>query len=196
MTHVVSLLYENGRPNSRALALRACEEAAGEGQGVGLVMNMSILHLVHALLHLSSPSAPSSSHPDLPNIAAAVSTTAAACGLDNLPSVHGESILVGIILGERALVQGGVGSFVTAAQLQRLHLQHSSTFAIIKAFYPLAPPQALDSQRLHIAFASKDFGFSSVGQLVIAGFFVPVLACAPYSTRADQRSPRVAVAAL
>ncbi len=64
------------------------------------------------------------------------------------------------------MVHGGVGSFLAAMQLQRLQKQRSSAFAVIRAFYPLAPPDALDGRRLHIAFASKDLGFSSVGQLV------------------------------
>lgn len=166
MSAVVALLYENGSLNERARALQACSSSGGREQALGFAANMSVLELVHAVLHVSAPPPPPPSHPDLPGLVAAVSAAAAACGFGSLPSATGEKILAAVALGERAMTQGGVGSFATAAQLQRLQQQRSSAFAVIKAFYPLAPPDALDSRRLHVAFASKDFGFSSVGQLV------------------------------
>jgi hypothetical protein len=166
MSAVVALLYENGSLNERARALQACSSSGGREQALGFAGNMSVLELVHAVLHASAPPPLPPSHPDLSGLVAAVSAAAAACGFGSLPSATGEKILAAVALGERAMTQGGVGSFATAAQLQRLQQQRSSAFAVIKAFYPLAPPDALDSRRLHIAFASKDFGFSSVGQLV------------------------------
>jgi hypothetical protein len=162
MSSVVALLYENGSLNERARALQACSSSGGREHALGLAGNMSVLELVHAVLHVSAPP----SHPDMSGLVAAASAAAAACGFGSLPSATGEKIAAAVALGERAMTQGGAGSFATAAQLQRLQQQRSSAFAVIKAFYPLAPPDALDSRRLHIAFASKDFGFSSVGQLV------------------------------
>ena len=128
------------------------------------------------------------------------SSAASACGFSSLPLAAGEKLLAGVVLSERAMVQGGVGSFLAAMQLQRLQKQRSSAFAVIRAFYPLAPPDALDGRRLHIAFASKDLGFSSVGQLVLRA--IPAckkyvwLYCDLVHLCADQWSARVAVVAL
>jgi hypothetical protein len=199
MTQIFALLYDNGSPNARARALEACDSAGGavQGQGQGLGSDLSMLDLVHGVLHLSAPPPPAPSRPHLENVAAAVSAAAAACGLGSLPPAFGEKLLAGVVLGQRALMQGGAGSFVTTMQLERLQQQRSSAFAVIKSFYPLAPPDALNGWRLHIAFASKDFGFSSVGQLVRRA----MRSCshhAPHLTpsRADQRRACIAIAAL
>jgi hypothetical protein len=155
------MMYQNGSRNARARALQACDD---EGGGQGLAGDVSVLDLVHAVLYLSAP--PSPSYPDLSDIASVVSAAAAECGFASLPPTQGEKFLTGAALVERVMTQGGVGSFVVPLQLQRLQQQSSSAYAVIKLFYPLAAPDALEGRRLHIAFASKDFGFSSVGQLV------------------------------
>lgn len=162
MKSVVALLYDNGNRTARAHALEACHVSGGGA----LAGDVSVLDLVHAVLHMSAPRSSSSSHPDLAGVAAAATSAASSCGFGSLPPAEGEKLLAGVVLGERAMVQGGVGSFSAIQRLERLQQQRSSTFAVIRAFYPLAPPDALDGRRMHIAFASKDFGFSSVGQLV------------------------------
>jgi hypothetical protein len=163
MAHVVALLYDNGSRNARARALDACSSVEGGGPAGDL----PVLDLVHAVLHLTAPPPPSPTNRlDLSGVATAAASAASACGFGSLPVAEGEKLMAGVVLGERVMVQGGLGSFVTAMQLQRLQHQRSSTFAVIRAFYPLAPPAVFDGRRLHIAFASKDFGFSSVGQLV------------------------------
>lgn len=175
------------------------EKCDGADQA-GLAGHMSLLDLVQAVLHLTSPPNSSPSHPDLSGVAAAATSAASACGFSSLPLAAGEKLLAGVVLSERAMVQGGVGSFFAAMQLQRLQKQRSSAFAVIRAFYPLAPPDALDGRRLHIAFASKDLGFSSVGQLVLRA--IPAckkyvwLYCDLVHLCADQWSARVAVVAL
>jgi len=195
MTRVFALMYDSAGPNARARALEACGSSGGAGQG--LVWDVSVLDLVHAVLHLSAPPPSAPPHPDLAGLVAAVSAAAASCGFGSLPPTEGEKLLAGVVLGERAVVQGGVGSFVTGMQLERLQQQRSSAFAIIKAFYPLAPPDALNGRRLHIAFASKDFGFSSVGQLVrLRARSSSERAVCLIVSRADQRGACVVVLAL
>ncbi len=174
LTSVIALLYENGSLNERARALEACSSSLGGDEALGLAGNMSLMEVVHAVIHASAQPQPTPSHPHLLALVASVSAAAAKCGFASLPPAEGEKLLAAVVLGERAMMQGGVGSFATGMQLQRLHKQRSNAFAVIKAFYPLAPLDVLDSRRLHIAFASKDFGFSSVGQLV--GRFTRILA--------------------
>jgi hypothetical protein len=197
VTHILALLHDNGVPNARARALEACGRAGGAALGPGLVSDLSVLDLVHSVLHLSAPPPAAPPRRDLAGLAATVSAAAASCGFGSLPAAQGEKLMTGVVLGERAMIQGGIGSFVTATQLERLHKQRSSAFAVIKSFYPLAPPDALNGHRLHIAFASKDFGFSSVGQLVLRRICVYSV-CAMHLTMfcADQRRVVVAVAAL
>jgi hypothetical protein len=164
--HTFALLYDNGHLNARARALEACYVASGAARGLEPVGDMSVLELVHAVAYISAPSPPAAPQPNLLQIAHVVSAAAEKCGFGSLPPANGEKLLAGVVFEERAVIQGGLGSFVTSKQLERLQQQHSSAFAVIKSFFPLAPLDAINGRRLHIAFASKDLGFSSVGQLV------------------------------
>jgi hypothetical protein len=108
MAQVVALLYDNGKQNARSRAVEKCDGA----DQAGLAGHMSLLDLVHAVLHLTSPPNSSPSHPDLSGVAAAATSAASACGFSSLPLAAGEKLLAGVVLSDRAMVQGGGAVFL------------------------------------------------------------------------------------